>query len=131
MEIELINDTLLEVLHWKAGEKASKSEILDLASESLKICALEPGAEIPIKRQTDSSEYIVCLKGSISVIFLDELPNMDAGGPVHECPDGRNFFETYRVKISPSEGTYGVKIPMGCWYTLEVNDKCDIIEINI
>ena len=68
---------------------------------------LEPGTRVPIHRHEDTSETIICLSGRLDVVFYEELPQMDAGGPVH---DGKTvlaeseFKEFLRTEICPREG---------------------------
>lgn len=47
---------------------------------------------------------------------------MDAGGP------GRDFTEILRVSLDPSEGKYGVQIPMNAWHSVEVKEESVIFE---
>lgn len=44
---------------------------------------LEPGTKVPIHRHLKTSESVICLEGCLDWVFYEELPNMDAGGPVH------------------------------------------------
>ena len=65
---------------------------------------------------------MICLKGKLDVIFYEELPNMDDGGP------GREFVEVARVALDPSDGKYGVQIPLMAWHTVEVKEPSVIFE---
>lgn len=92
---------------------------------------LEPGTRVPIHRHEDTSETIICLSGRLDVVFYEELPQMDAGGPVH---DGKTvlaeseFKEFLRTEICPREGLYGIQIPLGAWHTVEVKEPSVIFE---
>ena len=93
--------------------------------------ALEPGTRVPIHRHLHSSETVVCLEGCLEEVFFEELPNVDAGGPVH---DGERavvescFAEVARFRICPREGTFGMQIPKMAWHTVEVLEPSVILE---
>ena len=46
--------------------------------------ALEVGTRVPIHRHLKTSETVVCLEGCLEWVFYEEMPNIDAGGPVHD-----------------------------------------------
>lgn len=58
----------------------------------------------------------------MDIIFYNELPNMDAGGP------GREFKEFFRTELCPAKGNYGIQIPLGVWHTVEVYEPSVILE---
>ena len=140
MEIVEIDKFLLTALH----EKAKRSERLrmnhDLRTSSQDgsqrmLNALEPGTKVPIHRHTETSETTICIHGKMDVVFYDFRPNDDCGGPmVGICgtvlADGMevNVFERYRVRLCPSEGKYGVQIPLGVWHSVEVYEPSTIFE---
>ena len=68
------------------------------------------------------------------VVFLEdllELPNMDAGGPVHNgemAMDETCFKEVARFRVCPREGTYGIQVPKMAWHTLDVHEPSTIFE---
>ena len=93
--------------------------------------ALEVGTRVPIHRHLKTSETVVCLEGCLEEVFFEELPNVDAGGPVH---DGERavvescFAEVARFRICPREGTFGMQIPKMAWHTVEVLEPSVILE---
>ena len=136
MEIQLINDNLLSVLHWKARENERKRINYDLRTtendtSQRMLNVLEPGTYVPIHRHLDTSETVVCLEGFLDWIFYEELSNMDAGGPIH---DGEKavvescFAEVARFRICPREKLYGIQIPKGAWHSVEVYEPSTILE---
>ncbi len=136
MEIQLINDDLLSTLHRKARENERKRMNHDLRTTSedtsqRMLNALEVGTHVPIHRHLKTSETVVCLEGCLDEVFFEELPNMDAGGPVH---DGETaavescFKEVARFRLCPREKRYGIQIPLGAWHTVEVHEPSVILE---
>lgn len=136
MDIQLINENLLSVLHWKARENERKRINFDLRTtendnSQRMLNVLEPGTKVPIHRHLDTSETVICLEGCLDWIFYEELPNMDAGGPIH---DGEtvvvesNFAEVARFRICPREKLYGIQIPKGAWHSIEVHEPSTILE---
>ena len=135
-EVQLINDNLLSVLHWKARENERLRMNYDLrttaedGSQRL-LNALEPGTHVPIHRHLKSAETAICLEGCLDWVFYEELPNMDAGGPVHNgerAADETNFRETARFRVCPREGTYGIQVPLGAWHSVVVHEPSTILE---
>ena len=66
MEIQLINDNLLSVLHWKARENERKRMNHDLRTSTedtsqRMLNALEVGTHVPIHRHLKTSETVICL----------------------------------------------------------------------
>ena len=136
MEIQLINDNLLSVLHWKARENERLRKNYDLRTtpedgSQRMLNVLEPGTKVPIHRHIDTSETAICLEGCLDWIFYEELPNMDAGGPVH---DGEHaivescFKEVIRCRICPREQKYGIQIPPMAWHSIDVHEPSTIFE---
>ena len=136
MEIQLINYALLAQLHDKAKESERLRQNFDLRTtpedgSQRMLNALEVGTHIPIHRHTKSSETVVCLEGCFDEVFFEELPNLDAGGPVHNGELALNeicFKEVARFRICPREGLYGIQIPMMAWHTVEVIEPSTIFE---
>ena len=136
MEIQQINEALLSVLHWKARESERKRMNFDLRTtdgdtSQRMLNALEPGTRVPIHRHMDTSETVVCLEGCLDEVFYEELPNMDAGGPVHDgetAADESCFAEVMRVRLCPREKRYGVQVPQGVWHTVVVHEPSVIFE---
>ena len=136
MDVQLINENLLSVLHWRARENERKRQSFDLRTtpedtSQRMLNVLEPGTKVPIHRHIDTSETVICLEGCIDWIFYEELSNMDAGGPVH---DGEQaivescFSEVARLRISPCEQKYGIQIPPMAWHSIEVHEPSTIFE---
>ena len=136
MDIQLINDNLLSVLHWKARENERKCMNFDLRTTSQDtsqrmLNALEPGTKVPIHRHLNTSETVICLEGCLDEIFYEELPNMDADGPIHDgetAADEACFAEVARFRICPAEKKYGIQIPQGAGHTVEVHEPSVIFE---
>lgn len=136
MEVQLINNDLLKDLH----EKAKTSERLrmnfdlrttpDDTSQRM-LNALQPGTNVPIHRHLKTSETVVCLEGCLDWVFYDELPNIDAGGPIHDgelAQDEANFAETARFRVCPREGTFGIQVPKAAWHSVIVHEPSTILE---
>ena len=136
MEIELINDNLLSVLHWKAKENERLRQNFDLRTTTddgsqRMLNALEPGTHVPIHRHLNTSETVICLEGCLDWIFYEEMSGVASGGPVHDgerAVDETAFAEVARFRICPREGKYGIQIPKGAWHTIEVYEPSTILE---
>lgn len=136
MDIQLINDNLLSVLHWKAKENERLRMNFDLRTtvedgSQRMLNALEPGTHVAIHRHLKTSETVICLEGCLDWVFYEELPNMDAGGPVHDgevAVDELQFVEVARFRICPREQKYGIQIPLGVWHSIEVYEPSTIFE---
>ena len=136
MDIQLINDRLLSVLHWKARISDRLRLNFDLRTTTednsqRMLNALEVGTRVPIHRHLKSSETVICLEGCIDWVFYEELPNMDAGGPIHDgeiAEDETNFKETARFRVCPCEGTYGIQVPQAAWHSVIVHEPSTILE---
>ena len=136
MDIQVINDHLLSVLHWKAKENERLRMNFDLRTTAedtsqRMLNALELGTHVPIHRHLKSSETVICLEGCLDWVFYEELPNMDAGGPVHDGEVAANehqFVEVARFRICPREQKYGIQIPLGVWHSIEVYEPSTIFE---
>ncbi len=93
--------------------------------------ALEVGTHVPSHRHLKTSETVICLEGCLDEVFYEELPNLDAGGPVH---DGETaivescFKEVARFRLCPREKLYGIQIPQAAWHTVEVHESSTILE---
>lgn len=127
MDIQLINDNLLSVLHWKARENERKRMNFDLRTTTADtsqrmLNVLEPGTKVPVHRHEDTTETVICVEGRMDVVLYEELPNMDAGGP------GREFVELFRTELCPKETRYGVQIPKGVWHSVDVHEPSAIFE---
>ena len=136
MDIQQINDNLLSVLHWKARENERLRMNFDLRTtpedtSQRMLNALEPGTRVPIHRHLKSSETVICIEGCLDWVFYEELPNMDAGGPVHDgetAADESCFKEVARFRVCPREGQYGIQVPLGAWHSVVVHEPSTILE---
>ena len=93
--------------------------------------ALEVGTRVPIHRHLKTSETVVCLEGCLEWVFYNELPNMDAGGSIHDgetAADESSFVEIARYRVCPREGQYGIQVPMGAWHSVAVLESSTILE---
>ena len=136
MEIQLINKELLAELHRKAAESERLRQNFDLRTtpedgSQRMLNALEPGTRVPIHRHLKTSESVVCIEGCLDWVFYEELPNMDAGGPIHDgetAADESCFKEVARFRVCPREQKYGIQVPMGTWHSIEVHEPSTIFE---
>ena len=136
MDIQLIDDNLLAALHRRAKENERKRMNFDLRttpmdSSQRMLNALEPGTHVAIHRHLNTSETVVCLEGCIDWIFYEELPNIDAGGPVHDgekVVDEGCFKDVARFRICPREQRYGIQVPPMTWHSIEVHESSCIME---
>ena len=136
LKIQLLNKGLLSALHENA--KASprlrmnfdlRTTIEDTSQRMLN--ALEVGSKVPIHRHLKTSETVICLEGCLDWVFYEELPNMDAGGAIHDgeiAQDETNFKETARFRVSPREGQFGIQVPSGTWHSVIVHEQSTIFE---
>lgn len=136
MEIQLINSPLLNELHREAQDNVRLRQHYDLRtttqdSSQRMINALEVGTKIPIHRHMDTSETVVCIEGCFDEVFYEELPSVDAGGPVQNgetALDESVFKEVARVRICPREGVFGLQVPKMAWHTIVVHEPSAIFE---
>lgn len=136
MEIQLINDELLSELRKQAQMSERKRQNFDLRTSpedtsQRMLNVLEPGTKVPIHRHLKTSETVICLEGCLDWVFYEELPNMDADGPVHDgeiAADESNFRETARFRVCPREGQYGIQVPKGAWHSVVVHERSTILE---
>lgn len=127
MDIQQINEALLDALCSQAKGSERQRMNFDLRTtpedtSQRMLNFLEPGTQVAIHRHEVTSETVVCLKGRLDMIFYEELPNMDAGGP------GREFKEFFRTELCPAKGNYGIQIPQGVWHTIDVKEESCILE---
>ena len=136
MEIKVIDKGLIAGLRQEARENERKRQNLDLRTtpedtSQRMLNVLEPGTKVPIHRHLKTSETVICLEGCLDEIFYVELPNMDAGGPIHDgerALDETCFKEVARFRICPREGLYGIQVPPMAWHTVEVHEPSTIME---
>ena len=128
MDIQLINEELISELRSQAQQKLERlRQNFDLRTtpddgSQRMLNVLEQGTQVQIHRHTETTETTICIKGRMDIIFYNELPNMDAGGP------GREFKEFFRTELCPAKGNYGIQIPLGVWHTVEVYEPSVIFE---
>ena len=136
MEVRLLNKKLTAELHEKAvtNERLRVNFDLRTSSEDTSqrmLNALEHGTHVPIHRHLKTSETVICIEGCLDWVFYEELPNIDAGGPIHDgeiAQDETNFHETIRFRVCPREGQYGIQVPKGTWHSVIVNEPSTIFE---
>ncbi len=136
IEIQTINDNLLSVLHWKARENERLRQNMDMRTTAedtsqRMLNVLEPGTKVAIHRHLKTAETVICLEGCLDEVFYEELPNMDAGGPVHDGERAiieSEFKEVARVRLCPREQRYGVQVPQGVWHSVEVHEPSTTFE---
>ena len=136
MDIQIINNNLLSALHEKAQMNERLRQNYDLRTtpedgSQRMLNALEVGTRVPIHRHLKTSETVVCLEGCLEWVFYEELPNMDADGPVHDgeiAADESCFAEIARFRVCPREKVYGIQVPKGAWHSIEVHETSTIFE---
>ena len=136
MDVQLINKDLLADLHEKAATNERLRMNFDLRTtpedtSQRMLNALQPGTRVPIHRHLKTSETVVCLEGCLDWVFYEELPNMDAGGPIHDgemAADETCFKETARFRVCPRDGQFGIQVPKGAWHSVIVHEPSTILE---
>lgn len=136
MEVQLLDKGLLEELHEKAAASERLRQNFDLRTtpedgSQRMLNVLEVGTRVPIHRHLKTSETVVCLEGCLDWVFYEELPNLDAGGPIHDgesAADDTNFVETARFRVCPREGIYGIQVPIGAWHSVVAHEPSTIFE---
>ena len=136
MVAQLLNKELLSELHEKAVVSERLRQNFDLRTtpedgSQRMLNALEPGTRVPIHRHLKTSESVICLEGCLDWVFYEELPNMDAGGPVHDgerAADETCFAEVARFRVCPREKIFGIQVPLGAWHSIEVHEPSTIFE---
>lgn len=142
----MINNDLLSDLYGKAVSSERLRQAFDLRTtpedgSQRMLNALQPGTKVPIHRHLNSAETNICIEGCLDVIFYEELPNVESGGPVHDgitvngslftvngsCVEAY-FKEVARFRLCPREKQYGIQIPKMAWHTIEVYEPSTIFE---
>ena len=116
----IFNQAFLNELLAKAKESPRLRMNFDLRTSSADtsqrmLNALLPGTEVAIHRHEDTAETVVCLCGRLEEMIYEVLP------------DG-TFQEVSRHLLCPSEGKYGIQIPVGAWHTICVLEPSVIFE---
>ncbi len=117
MAIQLLNGGLLSALHEEAQINERLSQNYDLRTtpkdgSQRMLNVLQPGTKVAVHRR-------------------EELPNFDAGGPIHDgetAADESQFKEVARLRICPREGQFVIQIPKGAWHSIEVLEASAIFE---
>jgi len=113
----LINDELLDKVTAEAEASPrlrinyNLHESLDAKAQRL-INVLLPGTPLPIHRHRHTAETYVILRGKMIVVFYNDLGA-----------------QTERFLLDPTQGNYGVQIPIGQWHTVEVIEPSAILEV--
>lgn len=136
MDIQLINEELISELRSQASESVRLRHNFDLRTSQADtsqrmLNVLEPGTKVAIHRHLKTTESVICLEGCLDWVFYEELPSMDAGGPIHNgetAADETNFKEVARFRVCPKEKVYGIQVPLGAWHSIEVHAPSTIFE---
>jgi len=113
----LINDELLDKVTAEAEASPrlrmnyNLHDSLDAKAQRL-INVLLPGTPLPIHRHKHTAETYVILRGKMFVVFYNDL-----GAQVE------------RYILDPTQGNYGVQIPIGQWHGIEVIEPSAILEV--
>ena len=76
--------------------------------------ALLPGTVVGVHRHRLSAETVVCLRGRLDEVILEER--------------GGVLVEAERIALCPREGRYGCQVARGAWHTVEVVEPSVILE---
>ena len=111
-----INKELLNTLHEQASASERLRMNMDLRTSSADgsqrmLNALQPGTKVPVHRHRETAETIICLQGCMDVVVYND----HAG-------------EIQRMRRCPTEGKYGVQLPIGTWHSVEVYEPSTIFE---
>ena len=87
--------------------------------------ALQPETDVPIHRHEDTTETVICMRGRMEEIIYEEVSEQTSG--LENVVQGR-FKEVARYLLCPSEGQYGIQIPVGAWHTIRVIEPSVIFE---
>jgi cupin fold WbuC family metalloprotein len=126
---QLFNQDFLDELLVRATESPRLRQNYDLrtsASDTSQrmMNALQPDTDVPIHRHEDTTETVICLRGRMEEIIYEEV---DEASDEAELVQGR-FKEVARYLLCPSEGQYGIQIPVGAWHTIRVIEPSVIFE---
>lgn len=113
--MKIIDDALLEQVTQQAKESFrlrmnyNLHDSFDSKAQRL-FNALEPGTELPVHRHMHTSETYIIVRGRVNVLFYN---------------DDKQLCE--KCELSPTDGRYGVHIPVGQWHTLEIQESGTVI----
>ena len=136
MDVQLINKELLFELRQKAKNNERLRINFDLRTtpedtSQRMLNTMEVGTVIPIHRHLKTSETVICLEGCLDWTFYEELPNIDAGGSIHNgetAADETCFKEVSRFRVCPRDGLFGIQVPQGAWHSVDVLESSTIFE---
>ncbi len=136
MKIQLINKELLKQLHFEALANERRRMNFDLRTSpednsQRMLNVLEVGTKVLIHRHLNTSESVACIEGCLDWVFYEEMPNVDAGGPIHAgetAVDETCFKEFARFRVCPREGLFGIQVPKMAWHSVIVNESSTILE---
>lgn len=119
MEMIEFNKDLLEELLAAARRNPRLRQGRDMRtseadSSQRMLNALLPGTVVAVHRHPRSAETVVCLRGRMDEVILEER--------------GGRLVETERIRLCPEEGCYGCQVPPGAWHTVEVVEPSVILE---
>ena len=132
----MISQKLLSDLYNKAASSERLRQAFDLRTtledgSQRMLNVLQPGTKVSIHRHLNSAETNICIEGCLDVIFYEELPTVESGGPVHDgerAVDETAFQEAARFRLCPREKQYGIQILKMAWHTIEVYEPSTIFE---
>lgn len=131
----LFDKHLLDNLLKRAAESPRLRVNYDLRNSSADtsqrmLNALAVGTEIPIHRHEATTETVVCLCGKLEEIVYEELEVFvsDTTSYIVDMTRKKSFKEIARYLLSPTEGKYGMQIPVGTWHTVCVIEPSVILE---
>ena len=136
-----INKELLDKLFEQAKENPRLRQNYDLRTSSADtsqrmLNALLPGTVVPIHRNEDTTESVICLCGKLDEVIYEEVVTyensssdaMPMGIDSLDVARKVEFREVQRIRICPAEAKYGCQIAKGAWHTVEVIEPSVIFE---
>lgn len=92
--------------------------------------ALQPQTEVAIHRHEKTAETVICLVGRLEEIIYEEVDEYvyEATSCCDDVIRQKSFKEVSRQILSPTEGKFGIQIPAGAWYTINVIEPSVIFE---
>ena len=119
----IFDKEFLDGLFEQAENSERKRQNFDLRTSSADtsqrmLNALQPDTVVPIHRHEETTETVVCLQGRLYEVMYEEVAS----------EEGSSFKETERHLLCPTEGKYGMQIPVGVWHSVEVLEPSVIFE---
>lgn len=120
--MKIFNQQLIEEFLAMANDAPRKRVNLDLRNTSSDtsqrmLNALMPDTVVPIHKHDDTSETVICLRGSLEEVFFESIND-----------ENTEFKEVKRFLLCPAKGIYGMQIPKGIWHTVNVIEPSVIFE---